>query len=140
MVAPNFSLKDMHSSKEYSLQYYQNQALLITFWVSWCPDCQRDLANKEQLYKSMRTNDLEMLMIHVSGREGSEDAGETYYKENNFTFPVLKDEGTKVYDTYQCMSVPTTFLLNKDHEIVGRFNDKASFQQMIKEIGVVLSS
>ncbi|WP_280768172.1 TlpA family protein disulfide reductase [Salipaludibacillus daqingensis] len=138
MVAPNFSLKDMHSEEVRSLEDYKGKALLLTFWVSWCPDCQRDLANKEQLYKSMNTNDLEMIMIHVSGRETNDGLGESYYKENNFSFPVVKDEGTKIYDAYQCMSVPTSFLLNKDHEIVGRFNDKASFQQMLKEIGEVI--
>ncbi|WP_158282153.1 TlpA family protein disulfide reductase [Salipaludibacillus keqinensis] len=139
MVAPNFSLKVMDSHEERSLEDFQGQALLITFWVSWCPDCQRDLTNKQKLYQSMQTNDLEMLMIHVPGRESNEEAGKKYYDENEFTFPVVVDEDTKMYDKYQCMSVPTTFLLNKEHEIVGRFNDKASFQQMVAEIGNVLS-
>jgi len=138
MVAPNFSLKDMHSNEERSLEDYKGKALLLTFWVSWSPDCQRDLANKEQLYKSMKKDDLEMLMICVTGREDKEGSGESYYKDNNFTFPVVKDEGTKVFDTYQCMSVPTTFLLNKQHDIVGRFNERASFQQMVKEIGMII--
>lgn len=138
MVAPNFSLKSMHSDEKNSLNDYEGKALLITFWVSWCPDCQRDLANKETLYKSMKKDDLEMLMINVTGREDKEGSGESYYRDNNFTFPVVKDEGTKVYDAYQCMSVPTTFLLNKQHDIVGRFNDRASFQQMLKEIGEII--
>jgi len=138
MVAPNFTLKDMHSNEERSLEDYKGKALLLTFWVSGSSDCQRDLANKEQLYKSMKKDDLEMLMIDVTGLEDKEGSGESYYVENNFTFPTVKDEGTKVYDTYQCMSVPTTFLLNKQHDIVGRFNERASFQQMVKEIGMII--
>lgn len=139
MSAPTFSLKDMHTDKEHNLEDYKGKALMITFWASWCPDSQKDLANKEQLYRLMQTDKFDMLMINVTGREHKEQAAEKYYEENNFTFPVAKDEGTKMYDKYQCMSVPTTYLLDKDHEIVSRFNDKASFQQMLTTIGEVVS-
>lgn len=139
MSAPTFTLRDMHSNKHRSLEDYKGKALLITFWVSWCPDCQRDLANKEQLYRVMQKDEFDMLMVHVTGRETGDEAGETYYKENTFTFPTVKDDGTAVYDAYQCMSVPTTYLLDKDHNIVSRFNDKASFQQMVSTIGEVLT-
>ncbi|UCZ54838.1 TlpA family protein disulfide reductase [Bacillus shivajii] len=139
MTAPNFQLQDIKTGEPISLEKYKEKAILLTFWVSWCPDSQRDLPNKEQLYRSMNTDDLVILMVHVSGREGTAEAGEKYYDENNFTFPCAVDDGTKVYDRYQCMSVPTTFLLNSNHEIVARFNDKASFQEMIQAIGNVLN-
>ncbi|MCE7792120.1 TlpA family protein disulfide reductase [Salipaludibacillus sp. CUR1] len=140
MKAPDFSLRDMfNSNKTRSLSDFKGKAVLLTFWVSWCPDCQRDLANKEQLYRAMQTDNLEVLMINVPGREHKNEAADIYYKENNFSFPSLFDNGTETYDAYRCMSVPSTFLLNKEHEIVERFNDKASFQQMVSRIGQVLS-
>ncbi|PIB49319.1 hypothetical protein, partial [Pseudomonas sp. 2995-1] len=87
---------------------------------------------------SMEDERLIMLTINVTGREHEEGKGETYYKEHNFTIPALKDKGTNVYDRYQCMTVPTTYLLNKDHEIVARFNDKASFQEILMEMSKVI--
>ena len=139
MAAPSFTLNELLTDKKISLDDLKGKAVLLTFWVSWCPDCQKDLPSKEQLYKAMQTNDLEMLMVNVTGRETSSEAAAAYYKEQGFTFPALKDNGTNIYDMYQCMSVPTTYLLNYEHEIVARFNDKASFQEMLKAIGNVLA-
>ncbi|WP_096434925.1 TlpA disulfide reductase family protein [Alteribacter populi] len=138
MKAPEFTLINPMTNETVSLTDFDNKAVLITFWVSWCPDSKLDLPNKEQLYKAMKTNELDMVMVNVVGREGTQEAGIDYYQEQGFTFPMLIDEKTKTYDAYHCMSVPTTFLLNKQHEIAGRFNDKASFQEILTSIGKVL--
>ncbi|UTR09677.1 TlpA family protein disulfide reductase [Evansella sp. LMS18] len=137
--APSFTLPEMLTEKQISLADFTGKAVLITFWVSWCPDSQRDLPAKEHLNRAMQTDDLAMIMINVTGREAAPDAGEKFYKEQGFTFLSLKDNGTNIYDLYQCMSVPTTYLLNADHHIAARFNDKASFQEILQAAGQVLS-
>ncbi|WP_179298778.1 TlpA family protein disulfide reductase [Evansella halocellulosilytica] len=139
MSAPNFQLPYLDTGGESSLNDYDGKAVLLTFWVSWCPDSQRDLALKEQFFKSMDTDALEIMMINVTGREAEADAGKKYYEKNHFTFPCLSDHGTTIYDRYQCMSVPTTFLLDPNHNIVARFNDKATFREIIAAIGQVMN-
>ncbi|WP_078576818.1 TlpA disulfide reductase family protein [Salipaludibacillus agaradhaerens] len=138
MKAPMFTLKDLNSHHHMSLNDFKGKAILLTFWVSWCPDSQRDLGYKQLLYNEIKTDDFVLLMINVTGREHKKGAGEKYYQDNHFTFPALKDEGTKVYDQFQCMSVPTTFLLNKQHIITATFHDKATLAQMIEKIGHVI--
>ncbi|WP_026689539.1 TlpA disulfide reductase family protein [Alteribacter aurantiacus] len=138
MQAPELQVKNPDTNEPILLENYKGKALLLTFWVSWCPDSMRDLPNKEQLYKAMETNQLDLLMINVTGREGEQDAGINYYKENHFTAPLGLDTGTKTYDSYRCMSVPTTFLLDKNHNIVASFNDKAPFQEILGSLSRVL--
>ncbi|TMW73543.1 TlpA disulfide reductase family protein [Alteribacter natronophilus] len=138
MNAPDFQLYSPEKKREITLSDYEGKALMITFWVSWCPDSQRDFPHKEQLYKAMETRDLDILMINVTGREGSAEAGEEYYRKEGFTVPMVLDNGTKTYDSYRCMSVPTTFLLDREHRISGSFNDKASFQDILTGIARIL--
>ncbi|MBU9714647.1 TlpA disulfide reductase family protein [Evansella tamaricis] len=138
MKAPEFTLASIYDNGNVSLNDYHGTPLLITFWVSWCPDCQRDIPMKDHLYKSMDKDRLKMLLINVSGREYDQKNALTYYEKEKISIPSLQDIGTKVYDAYQCMSVPTTFLLNKEHNIVARFNDKSTFQNIVKELGKVL--
>lgn len=139
MKAPDFTLPSLiDEDKKVTLSEYIGKPVLLTFWVSWCPDSQRDLPVKNQLYSAMEKDRIVMLNVNVTGREHGNGKGEAYYVEQNFTIPALKDQGTKVYDTYQCMSVPTTYLLDRNHEIVSRFNDKATFQDIVQEMSKVL--
>ncbi len=136
MNAPAFSLRTL-TDEEISLSTCKGKPVMITFWTSWCPDSQRDLHVKNEFYRSIQSDQLVFLTINVTGREGHPNDGETYIREHQYSFPVLKDEGTKVYDAYQCMGVPSTFLLNKEHEIVARFGDKATFTDILKGLAKI---
>lgn len=126
--APPFSLFEYGSSRKVSLEEFRGRFVILTFWVSWCPDCLKDLPKKQRLYEGVKPNkDLAFLTINVTGREGDPDDGIKFIEQNDYTFPVLRDEELAVYDAYKCNSVPYTFLLNRDHEIVRRFDDHSSF-------------
>jgi thiol-disulfide isomerase/thioredoxin len=131
MRAPQFSLRDAKTNEMVSLSDFNGKKMMITFWVSWCPDCLKDLPQKNQFYESLSTEELIFIMINVTGREGDPKAGIDLIKRASFHFPVLLDEGTKTYDKFGCKGVPTTVLLNEHHEIVKIFNDKASFLDIL---------
>lgn len=127
-IAPSFSLIEHGSNREVSLDDFNDKFVMLTFWVSWCPDCHRDLPKKQTLYEAQQSNhDLAFLTVNVTGREGDTDDGIRFLESQEFTFPVLRDLETKVYDEYGCDSVPYTLLLNRKHEIVKRFDDRSSF-------------
>lgn len=139
MQAPSFSLIEYGSDQQVSLDDFTGKNVMLTFWASWCPDCHRDLPHKQRLYTSMDNNDIVMLAINVTGREGAEDDGLKFIENHGFSFPVLRDEGTKTYDTYQCTSVPQTILLNRKHEIKYRFDDEDDFINIFQALGKLIN-
>ncbi len=138
MKAPTFKLRKMNDDEEVSLQSFFGKPIMLTFWASWCPDSQKDLHMKDQFYRSIQSDQLVFLTINVTGREGEKGAGEEFINKQNYTFPALIDEGTKTYDAYRCMGVPTTVLINKEHEVVATFGDKARFTEILKHVGKIL--
>ncbi|HET7627550.1 MAG TPA: TlpA disulfide reductase family protein [Bacillales bacterium] len=129
--APEFSLLDYQTGRLVSLEDFRGRTMLITFWVSWCPDCLKDLPKKETFYQATSTrDDFSMVTINVTGREGDPDDGVRFAEEQAFSFPVLRDQDLLTYEAYGCNSVPYTVLLNRDHEITHRFDDKASFMDI----------
>ncbi|HEX6923442.1 MAG TPA: TlpA disulfide reductase family protein [Bacillales bacterium] len=129
--APPFSLLEYGTSREVSLKEFRGRFVILTFWVSWCPDCLRDLPKKEKLYHAMESNsDLAFLTINVTGREGDPDDGIRFMESYDFDFPVLRDIEQNVYDSYRCTSVPYTLLLNREHKIAKRFDDYSSFVEI----------
>ncbi|MBB5173602.1 redoxin domain-containing protein [Texcoconibacillus texcoconensis] len=134
----NFGLYDLQSEQYIKLEDFLEKPVLLTFWASWCPDSHIDLKHKEQLYRSMNKESLGFLTINVTGREHRRDELADYIDKNEWSFPILSDEGTKTYDAYRCMSVPTTIVLDKDHQIVGHFNDRSSFQEILQALTKVV--
>ncbi|WP_188206608.1 TlpA disulfide reductase family protein [Alkalibacillus aidingensis] len=136
MKAPLFELPYLDNPREtFKLdEVLGKKVVILTFWVSWCPDCSRDLPKKEQFYKTMRNDEIEMLTINVPGREREEQEAHQF-QEQFLSQPTLKDHGREVYDLYECESVPTTIIIDLNGEIVGRFGDKDDFVEVIKIVG-----
>ena len=139
MKAPQYELPYLNEDRTFSLdEVLGEKVVVLTFWVSWCPDCARDLPKKEQFYKTTRSDELEMITINVTGRERSEEEA-LKYQEQFLTQPVLKDNGREVYDLYDCTSVPTTIVIDKNGEVVGRFGDQADFVEILRVISKAIA-
>ncbi|SEB07733.1 Thiol-disulfide isomerase or thioredoxin [Thalassobacillus cyri] len=132
--APLFQLPEMHSGVVYDVNGDIGKVIVLTFWVSWCPDCARDLPMKEQLNRSMDSNKVRMLTINVAGRERSSQAGEDFATKF-LTQQTLVDDGKSIYEQYQCTSVPTTIIIDQEGFIAARFDDKAKFLEIVEKIG-----
>ena len=139
MKAPQYELPYLNEDRTFSLdEVLGEKVVVLTFWVSWCPDCARDLPKKEQFYKTTRSDELEMITINVTGRERSEEEA-LKYQEQFLTQPVLKDNGREVYELYDCTSVPTTIVIDKNGEVVGRFGDQADFVEILQVISKAIA-
>ncbi|RKD72801.1 peroxiredoxin [Sinobaca qinghaiensis] len=134
MNAPDFQLQDIYSETTHQLEEWKGTPLILTFWASWCPDSMKDLHYKHLFYEQMDKEVMGFLTINVTGREGKEEDAVQFLEKTGYSFPVLKDKGTQVYDAYQCMGVPTTFLLDENLEIRQSYSDKASFPEIVQGI------
>ena len=93
----------------------------------------------EELHKEFSGQGLVILAVNY--REGPEEI-KAFYKEHNLTMPALLDPEEKVFGLYKAWSLPTTYLINKNSEIVGKvigYRDwhseqaKAFFRQLLED-------
>ncbi|WP_216829187.1 TlpA disulfide reductase family protein [Alkalihalobacterium elongatum] len=138
MDISSIQLFDFQKQRKICLSEYKGKPCMITFWTSWCPDSQRDLIQKNQLFQTMNKGELGFVTINAVGREGNEQDGINYVEQNQFQFPVLLDEGTKIYDLFQCKGVPTTIILDEKFELVETFDDRATFIEIMNGLSKVL--
>ncbi|QDP41009.1 TlpA disulfide reductase family protein [Radiobacillus deserti] len=134
MKAPQFTLPFMDGTGYFDLSKERGKLIVITFWVSWCPDCAQDLPKKEALFQSMDQDKVNMITINVPGRERSVRDGEKF-AQKFLTQPTLRDNNRDVYDLYQCKGVPTTVLIDQKGDWVESFDDKASFFSIVEAVG-----
>ncbi|WEG18407.1 TlpA disulfide reductase family protein [Alkalihalophilus pseudofirmus] len=136
-TAPDFTLPALNGTDSVTLSALKGKVVLLTFFTTWCPDSKRDILEKQALFQSMNRDDVKMIFVHVTGRDSSVDLSK-WQEEMQLTLPVYMDLGTKTYDAYRCMGVPTTVLIDKDQSIKGLYNDKARMIDIIKGLGGLL--
>lgn len=113
--AAAFTLPDLEG-RDVSLADYQGQWVLLTFWATWCGPCISELPSLQQFWTRNRDGGFAVLAVAV----GSDEAGvRDLVARKGLTFPVLLDRGDRVASTYQAWSVPLTYLVDPDGNLVG---------------------
>lgn len=95
-VAPLFTLIDMNG-KSYSLEQMKGKTIVIHFATTWCPFCNAEAPNLEQLYNDYKDKGVQIFMVNVMEEK---ELVERSLKRFNFSFPVLLDTQGKVSASY----------------------------------------
>ncbi len=109
-VRPDFTGRLIDGSTT-TLAEYAGKPLILHFWATWCPTCRLEAPAIESLSK-----DAQVVTVAVeSGDDGEIGA---FMNENGYTFPVLNDPDGSIRRHFKVKAFPTTFILDKNGEIV----------------------
>lgn len=112
--APDFTLNNIEG-ESISLSDFKGQVVLLNFWASWCGPCISEMPSLETLQD--KTKDLNFKILAVNIGESSETAAD-FINNNGYTFETLSDPKNNTATLFGVRSIPTTYLLNKDGNIV----------------------
>ena len=121
--APDFTLVDLEGNT-HTLSEYQGKTVFINFWATWCSPCKQELPHIQTIYEEYEKegeNGLIVLTI-VAPEYGSEQTAEQikeFVESNHYTFPVLLDTTTQVFQSYGITAFPTTFMIDREGEVYG---------------------
>jgi peroxiredoxin len=95
-IAPSFTLKELNG-KVYSLDQVRGRYVVIHFATTWCPFCNAEAPNLEQLFKDYRDKGVQVFIIDV---KEDKELIEKSFSRFNFSFPVLLDTDGTVSASY----------------------------------------
>lgn len=115
--ALDFTLYDQYG-KEHKLSDYRGKKVFLNFWATWCSPCRSEMPHIEDLYKEYEENSKDVIILGVAspnvGKEGDQQYIENFLKENNYTFPVVFDDGGMLSYQYGFSSLPSTLIIDED--------------------------
>jgi peroxiredoxin len=114
--APDFTLVDLDGN-QISLGDFAGQPVVINFWATWCPPCQDEMPLLAGAYER-EGGQVVFLAISI---DEPERTVRRFVENNDIPFVVLLDEGGKVASEYQVNSIPVTFFVNRDGQVVMRY-------------------
>lgn len=112
--APDFQLNNING-EPLSLSDFKGQVILLNFWASWCGPCISEMPSIETLYKETKDSDIKIIAVNIG--ESVETAG-NFIKDKGYTFETLFDPDNKIATLYGVRSIPTTYIIDKNGNIV----------------------
>ena len=146
--AIDFTLIDQYGN-EHTLSDYKGKVVFLNFWATWCPPCQREMPDIEELYNKFNLNQDEVVILGVANPSSDEypkntdvtkEEIVTFLDDNSYTFPTVFDETGELSREYYISSFPTTFLIDKEGNYYGYAVTMLTRSQMDSAIQQTLES
>lgn len=127
LPAYDFTLTDQYGNT-HTLSDYKGKVVFLNFWASWCKPCQKEMPDIEELYQKYNLNQEDVIFLGVANPKSEEypnNADEeqenilAFLEENGYTFPTVFDETGELLMNYYITAFPTTYMINKDGNVVG---------------------
>ncbi|CAG9620393.1 TlpA disulfide reductase family protein [Sutcliffiella rhizosphaerae] len=113
-IAYDFTLSTL-TGDTITLSDLRGKPVILNFWATWCDPCKDEMPVFEEFYQTYG-EEVQILAINITSND-SEKKVRNFVEEHYLTFPILLDtEG--IFRHYQVLSMPTSFFINKDGQIV----------------------
>lgn len=127
-----------HEDKKNGITYenllYQGKVVVLIFFHTECPDCQKELPVIQQLYEEYATN--EEVVIYAISREESEEEVADYWERNSLTIPYSAQDDRRVYELFSTSGIPRVYVCRRDGTIVSMYSDNpiATYSQLSEDV------
>lgn len=113
--APDFTMLD-YDGNEVKLSELFGKPIVLNMWASWCPPCKAELPDFENSFKER--GDIQFVMLNMTGNGETLATAKQYIDSEGFTFPVYFDTAQEASYLYGATSIPMTFFIDKDGNVV----------------------
>jgi peroxiredoxin len=96
--------------KTLSAQALKGKAVLVVFWATWCPSCQKELPELQKLYDRHRTRGFEILAVSV---DADSFTVEEFWKDHDYGFPVAMNAPAHGRVFGPVKGTPTLYLIDR---------------------------
>ena len=134
--SPDITIYD-ENMVEKKLSSFIGKGIVLNFWASWCPPCINEMPDFQDAYWQYK-DDVQFIMVNVTGWEESANDGVSFIAMQGYTFPVYYDLNNEAPSAYGFDSIPRTYFIDKSGNIVkahtgsiGSFTLEAYINQII---------
>ncbi|MBW6484139.1 MAG: TlpA family protein disulfide reductase [Vicingaceae bacterium] len=132
----DYNLKVRNLDGSYvNLADYKGKVIFLNFWATWCLPCVAELPSINKMYNQLKDENIVFLLI---SNETFEKVAK-YRERKKFDVPFhIIDSTGYIPRLYQSPSIPTTFIINKNGEIIKAsagaedWNDEAFITELRK--------
>ncbi|MFP4607198.1 MAG: TlpA family protein disulfide reductase [Thiohalospira sp.] len=134
---PAFSLPDL-DDEERAIRDWDGEVVLLNFWASWCPPCRREIPAFIEVQEEFGDQGLQIIGVAIDDRQAVVD----FLDPMDVNYPILLagEEGISLAEDYgnRMGTLPYTVLIDRDGEIVERWREELSREDVAEAIEPLL--
>lgn len=116
-IAPDFTLNTL-SGETVTLSDLKGKKVVLNFWATWCPPCKEEMPHFQDYYESYAEEDnVEIVAVNLTYSDGSIDNIQQFVDSFELSFPILLMEDEGINNTYQILTIPSTFMIDTEGRI-----------------------
>ena len=115
--APDFTMLDSEGN-EVNLRDFVGKPMILNFWASWCGPCKMEMPDIEKAYRQYG-EEIHFLIVNCTdGSRETVDNAKEFIEGEGYTFPVYFDTTSMGAYTYGASSIPLTFFIDSEGNLV----------------------
>jgi len=124
-LAPRFTLRNLKGNFD-SLENYRGQVVVLNFWATWCAPCRVEMPSFEKLYRRYRSEGVTVLAVTMD--KSATLQIKSFIDEYGLSFPILLDSKGEVERLYPSMTVPFTYVIDRNGRVVARVDGAKNWE------------
>jgi thiol-disulfide isomerase/thioredoxin len=134
--APDFTVVDWDGN-ERKLSEFEGKPVILNFWASWCGPCKSEMPDFDEAY-AQYGDQIHFVMVNCTdgGRE-TVDTAKAFIQEAGYSFPVYFDVNFEASYTYGASSIPLTYFIDAEGNLVTYARGALSADMLRQGIGYI---
>lgn len=112
-AAISFAARSVNSGN-FSLDDHKGKPVVVNFWATWCPPCVKEIPHFIDAQKKYGDK---VQFVGISLDDSPQPVG-PFIKKHKLNYPIVMSSREVSGQFGSITSIPTTFILDKDHKIV----------------------
>ena len=135
-IAPDFTVVDADGT-EHKLSDFFGKPIVLNFWASWCGPCKSEMPDFDEVYGEYK-EEIHFLMVNLTdGHQETIQSAKEYVEEQGYSFPVYYDTKSEAMMAYYAYSIPQTFFINTEGELVAYAQSAISKEILLQGIEMI---
>ncbi len=135
--APDFTVYD-EAGNSVKLTDMQGKPVIVNFWATWCGYCVQEMPDFQKAYDEYGDKVNFMMINLTDGQSETKDEVKAFLGKTEYTFPVYYDTELDATHTYGAYSIPRTFIIDAEGNIVYGASGPVSEDTLVRYIKALI--